>query len=136
MGMGHNWLTITHQCGLSERTPSSPPPFTFLPHALLLHGDSEGAASPHKHPFPPPLLPLFICSESKNCTAQGKNDGGREGWRKKKKKRERKRGREVHKHTLQIQLHTRGWDTHACTHTTSAHKHTRAHTPGGASKSH
>lgn len=58
---------------------------------------------------------------------EGSRRGG--GRRREKKSRgtregERERGRQIHKHTLQIRLHTRGWGR------------ARAHTPGGASKSH
>ena len=44
--------------------------------------------------------------------------------RKRAEERGREGGRQIHKHTLQIRQHTRGWGR------------ARAHTPGGASKSH
>lgn len=90
-------------------------PPRLLPRAFLLHSDSEEADSPQHSPLPPTPPPsIYLLRVQKLHSTGKKNDGGWEGCR---KKREKKREGGRYKHTLQIQLHTRGWDTHACTHT-------------------
>lgn len=119
VGMRHNWFTIPlppHQCGLTERTPSSPPLRLPPPprRAPALNGDSERANWPHKHlphflcppPRAPPSLYLFAQSP-KNCTAQGK---------KIRRVVVRGRGRGVSARLIQRHTHTRVRCSFCCAH--------------------
>lgn len=118
VGMGHNWLTISHQCGLSERTPSSPPPLLSSSHSLFPRwqwGSRFATQTSSSSYSSPSSLYLFI-QTPKTAQHREKNEEGWEGWRRKKKEEEG--GRQTHKHTTQVQLHTRGRDTHThCAHT-------------------
>lgn len=89
----------------------------FPPHTLFLHGDSEGADLPHKPPPPPPSIYLFRVQKLHSTRKKKMKEGGG----KKKDRRGREGVRQTHKHTAQVQQHTRGRDTHI--HCTRTHKH-------------